>query len=114
MTRIMQWVSIMMLLMALLPFRVASSPLLLAIVCASGALLVRQAVRAGKYSWAVAFVAIVVLFNPVFPVAGSASNVRWMNTLGLATFLTAAVVLTPRRRLTVLSVVNRLPRRESL
>ena len=42
-----------MLLLAVLPLRTASSQVLLAIVvCASGLLLVREAVRAEKYSWA--------------------------------------------------------------
>jgi hypothetical protein len=111
----MQWVSIVMLLLTLWPFRISAGPLLLAlVVCASGVLLVRQAIFAGKYSWAVVFVAMAVLFNPVLPIARSASTVLWANTLGLATFLTAAVALRPERRLTVLSIVNGLPRRESL
>jgi hypothetical protein len=114
MTNIMKWVAITILLLAVL-FRVASSQILVAIVvCVSAVLLVRQAIRAGKYSWAVVFVAIAALFNPIVPIARSGSNVLWLNVLGLATFLTAALALRSGRRLTVLSITSRLPQRESL
>jgi hypothetical protein len=69
MTHIMKWAAITTLLLAVL-LRVASSQVLVAIVvCVSAVLLVRQAIRAGKYSWAVVFVAIAVLFNPIVPIA---------------------------------------------
>src|SRR5215510_4624618 len=114
MTNIMKWAAITVLLLAVL-LRIANSHVLVAIVvCVSAVLLVRQAIRAGKYSWAVVFVAITALFNPIVPIARSGSNVLWMNALGLATFLTAAVALRSGRRLTVLSITSRLPRRESL
>jgi hypothetical protein len=114
MTNIMKWVSITVLLLAVL-FRVASSQVLLAsVVCVSAVLLVKQAIHAERYSWAVIFVAIAALFNPIVPVARSGSNVLWLNALGLATFVTAAVALSSKRRLTVLSITSRLPRRESL
>jgi hypothetical protein len=107
-------VAITILLLAVL-FRVASSQVLVAIVVSvSAVLLVRQAIRAGKYSWAVVFVAIAALFNPIVPIARSGSNILWLNALGLATFLTAAVALKSARRLTVLSITSRLLRRESL
>ena len=49
MTRIMKWLSITMLLLAVLQLPVASHPVLLAIVvCASGLLVAAQAIRAGK------------------------------------------------------------------
>jgi len=112
-TNIMKWAAITILLLAVL-FRVASSQVLVAIVvCVSAVLLVRQAIRAGKYSWAVVFVAIAALFNPIVPIARSGSNILWLNALGLATFLTAAVALRSGR-ITVLSITSRLPRRESL
>ena len=50
----MKWLSITMLLLAVLQLPVASHPVLLAIVVsASSLLVVAQALRAGKYSWAV-------------------------------------------------------------
>src|SRR5215471_12670209 len=75
MTNIMKWVAITILLLAVL-FRVANSQVLVAIVvCVSAVLLVRQAIRAGKFSWAVVFVAIAALFNPIVPIARSGSNI---------------------------------------
>jgi hypothetical protein len=63
MTNIMKWVSITILLLAVL-FRVASSQVLLAIVvCVSAVLLVKQAIHAERYSWAVIFVAICCAFQ---------------------------------------------------
>jgi len=115
MTKIMKWLSITMLLLAVLQLPVASHPVLLAIVvCASSLLVVAQALRAGKYSWAVGFLAIAVLFNPVVPIARSGRDILWINGVGLAAFLAAAVAFKARPALTVLSITNRLPRRESL
>jgi len=113
-TTIMKWVSIMMLLLAVLQFRTGGQLLLAIVVCVSCVLLVRQAVRAGRYSWAIIFVVIAALFNPVVLFARSANAALWVNALGLSTFLIAAIALRPGRRLTVLSITNRSPRRESL
>src|SRR5215472_17033425 len=114
MTNIMKWAAITTLLLAVL-FRGASSQVLVAIVvCVSAVLPVRQAIRAGKYSWALVFVAIAALFNPIVPIARSGSDILWLNALGLVTFLTAALALRSGCRLTVLSITSRLPRRESL
>jgi hypothetical protein len=66
MTKTMKWVFITMLLLAILQLPVARHQVLLSIVvCTSGLLVVAQAVRAGKYPWAIGFLAIAVLFNPV-------------------------------------------------
>ena len=115
MTKIMKWVSITMLLLAVLQLPVASHPLLLAIVvCVSGLLIAAQAVRAGKYSWAVGFLTIAVLFNPVIPIARAGRDVLWIDGVGLAAFLAAAVAFKTSPALTVLSITSPLPRRESL
>ena len=115
MTKIMKWVSITMLLLAVLQLPVANHPVLLTIVvCVSGLLIAAQAVRAGKYSWAVGFIAIAVLFNPVIHIARAGRDVLWIDGIGLAAFLAAAVAFKPRPALTVLSITNHLPRRESL
>ncbi|MGA2632155.1 MAG: DUF6804 family protein [Terriglobia bacterium] len=65
-TKTMKWVSITMLLLALLWPPSTSYQLTLEILISVSALLVvTQAWRAGKYFWAAGFVAIAVLFNPV-------------------------------------------------
>ena len=115
MTKIMKWLSITMLLLAVLQLPVASHAVLLAIVvCGSSLLVVAQALRAGKYSWVVGFLAIAALFNPVVPIARSGRDILWINGVGLAAFLAAAVAFKARPALTVLSITNCLPRRESL
>jgi Family of unknown function (DUF6804) len=75
MTKTMKWVFITMLLLAILQLPVARHQVLLSIVvCTSGLLVVAQAVRAGKYPWAIGFLAIAVLFNPVVSIARSGSD----------------------------------------
>src|SRR5207247_34340 len=88
MTKIMKWLSITMLLLAVLQLPVASHPVLLAtVVCVSGLLIAAQAVRAGKYSWAVGFLAIAVLFNPVVPIARSGRDILCINGIQLTDFV---------------------------
>jgi hypothetical protein len=114
MTKIMKWVSITMLLLAVLRFPVAGHPVLLEIVvCVSGLLIVAQAVRVGRYSWAIGFLAIAFLFNPLIPIARAARDVLWVDGIGLAAFLAAAIAFKARPALTVLSITSDLPRRES-
>src|SRR5438093_12160423 len=104
-----------MLLVAVFHLLVASDLVLFAtVVCVLGLLIAAQAVRAGKFSWAVGFLAIAVLFFPVVPIARSGRDILWINGVGLAAFLAAAVAFKARPALTVLSITNRLPRRESL
>jgi hypothetical protein len=94
--------------------RCESPDVVIHLVCASGLLIVAQAVHSRKYPWAVGFLAIAVLFNPVVPLARSGRNVLWLNGIGLAAFLTAAIALKAGPRLTVLSITSQLPRRKSL
>jgi len=115
MTKTMKWMSITMLLLAIFQLPVASHQTLLSIVvCASGLLIVAQAVRSRKYPWAVGFLAIAVLFNPVVPIARSGRDVLWLNGIGLAAFLTAAIALKAGPERTALSITSHVPRRESL
>ncbi|HYR87831.1 MAG TPA: DUF6804 family protein [Terriglobia bacterium] len=115
MTKIMKWISIAMLLLAVFQFRIVSNQVFLTIVvCASSLLVAMQAFHAGKYAWAVGFLAVAVLFNPFVPLARSGSEVLWLNGFGLAAFLMAEVAMKVRPALTVPSMTNRLPRRESL
>ena len=91
-----------MLLLALLRLPVANHPVLLAIVvCVSALLIVIQAVRAGKYSWAIGFLAIAVLFNPLVPITRPERYVLWVDAIGLAAFLAAAVAFKAQPALTV-------------
>ncbi len=68
-TRSIIWISIAALLVVIFA-RSAGYQLLLQLVISIGALwVVVQAVRTSRYFWAAAFAAIVVLYNPILPVA---------------------------------------------
>ena len=62
-------------------------------VCVSGLLVVTRAVRAGKYIWVAGFSAIVVLFNPVVPIALSGQTFLRLDWLCLAAFLVCLTAL---------------------
>ncbi len=114
-TKIMKWVSIAVLLLAVLRLPAASYQVVLEIVvCVSGLLVVTQAVRAGKYLWAAGFVAIAVLFNPVVPAVLSRKVFLWLDWLCLAAFLLSLAALKRQPRLSMPSITNRTPGSESL
>jgi len=81
------------------------------VVCASGLLVIRQAVRAGQYLLATGFLPIVMLFSPISPIAVSARVFLWLNWIGFAAFLVAVIALKTERTLSMPSITNRTPRR---
>ena len=114
MTKTMKWLSITMLLLAVFRLPVANHQTLLsAVACASGVLIVVQAVRSRKYLWALGFLAIAVLFNPVVSIAHSGRDVLWLNGVGLVAFLMAALAFNGRRALTVLPITNHIANRKT-
>ena len=107
-TKIMMWVSIAVVLLALLELPVTSEPVLVEIVvCASGLLVICQAVRASQYLLATGFLPIAVAFSPVSPIAVSGKAFLWLNWIGLAAFLVAVMVLKTERTLSMPSITNR-------
>jgi uncharacterized protein DUF6804 len=114
-TKIMKWVSIMALLLAVFWRSSANFQLVLeSVVCVTGLLVVMQAVRRGKYFWAAGFLAVAVLFNPVVPVALSKNAFLWLDALCIATFLVSLVVFKRQPRLSIPSITNATPGSESL
>src|SRR6059036_711683 len=114
-TKIMMWLSIAVVLLALLELPVTSEPVLVEIlVCASGLLVLCQAVRAGQYLLATGFLPIVVAFSPISPIAISGGAFLFLNWIGLAAFLVAVIALKTERTLSMPSITNRTPGRESL
>jgi hypothetical protein len=68
-TKIMKWVCISALLLAVIWRSSANYQILLEfLVCLGAVLVVLRAWRMGKYPWAAGFVAIAVLFNPIAPI----------------------------------------------
>src|SRR6266436_6809230 len=113
-TKIMMWVSIAVVLLALLELPVTSEPVLVEIVvCASGLLVLCQAVRAGQYLLATGFLRIVVAFSPISAMAISGRAFLWLNWIGLAAFLVAVMALKTERTLSLPSITNRMARSES-
>ena len=114
-TKVMMWVSMGVLLLALLGLPVTSEKVLLEIVvCASGLLVIRQAVRAAQYVLAAGFLLIVLAFSPISPVAVSTRVFLWLNWIGLAAFLVAVFALKTERALSMPSITSRTLRRRSL
>ena len=107
-TKIMMWVSIAVVLLALLELPVTSEPVLVElVVCASGLLVICQAVRAGQYFLATGFLPIIVAFSSISPIAISGRAFLWMNWISLAAFLVAVIALKTERTLSMPSIANR-------
>jgi hypothetical protein len=119
-TKIMKWLSIAALLLAVLPLpigsqRVGSHRVVLEIVvCVSAILVVTQALRAGKYFWAAGFSVIALLFNPVVPVELSENGFLWVDWLCLAAFLVSLAALKRQPTLSIPSITSRARVTESL
>ena len=116
-TKIMTWVSIAALLLAVLRLPTASYRVLLEfVVCLSALLVVSQGVRSGKYLWAAGFAAIAVLFNPILPVALSRKTLLWLDSFCVMAFLISSAVFKDLRRprLSIPLIADRAPGSESL
>jgi hypothetical protein len=114
-TKTMKWVSVVALLLALVGRPSAGYQTVLEfVVCLSGLLVLAQAVRTGRYIWAVGFMAIAVLFNPVLPVVLSRKITLGLGWVSLATFLVSLAALQGRPILSIPSITDRTPGSESL
>jgi hypothetical protein len=90
----MKWISIAILLPAVFWKATPDYHLALQMVVCVGAILVAwEGYRSGKRIWAIAFVAIAVLFNPFQPLTFSRTMFLWLNLISIATFLASLVVL---------------------
>jgi hypothetical protein len=114
-TKIMKWIAIAALLLALFwhPFAESRKLLELAVLAGAVAVLV-QAVRAGKYVWTGLFVAVACLFNPIRPISFSPSVFLFMNAATLVLFMVSLRGLETRPRLSIASITDRTPGSESL
>jgi len=110
----MKWVSITGLLLALLWRPSTSYQVTLEIlICVSALLVVTQAWRAGKYSWAAGFVAMAVLFNPIVPLALARKTFLWLDLVCLTAFLVSLAVLTAKPLVPMPGIINPNRRIES-
>ena len=106
-TKIMMWVSIAVVLLALLELPVTSEPVLVEfVVCATALLVICQAVRAGQYLLGTGFLPIIVAFSPISPILISGRTFLWLNWISLAAFLVAVITLKTERTLSMPSIMN--------
>ena len=116
-TKIMRWVPIVALLLAVMFWPSAANYQLLLdlVVCVGAIVLVPQAVRAKEYLRAAGFVAIALLFNPVVPVLRHSGNLfLLMIFVCIAPFAVSLAALKTRPLLSIPSITDRNPGSESL
>ncbi len=114
-TKIMKWVAIVALLLAVLRLPMADYRILLGIVvCVSGLLIALQSIHDGRYYWATGFFVMAILFNPVVPFGLSQMVSIGLDWLGLAVFLASLIVLKQKPISSLPSITNPLPPSESL
>jgi hypothetical protein len=116
-TKVMKWVSIAGLLLAVMFWGAARNYQreLNLVVSVAAAVVFIQAVQARKYRWAPGFLAIALLFNPVvpmFPLAGALGLT--LVVLSVAPFAISLVALRPAPLLSIPSITDRNPGSQSL
>jgi uncharacterized membrane protein YccC len=84
------------------------------VVCAAGAAVAAQAVRAKKYVWAIAFVSIAIFFNPVLTFQPPYSRHIGISALCVAAFGLSLVFLQNLPTKTIASITEQHPESESL
>ena len=116
-TKIVKWISIAALFLAAAFWRSAANYQLLlnVVVCAGALVVLMQAVRAKEYGWAVGFIALALLFNPVVPVFKLSGELQLLLvTVCIAPFAISLAALKTQPLLSIPSITNRNPGSESL
>jgi len=114
-TKMMKWLSIVVLLPAVFWQPSAGYQLALQFVVCGGAMLVAlQAVRGEKYVWAIGFVGIAMLFNPFQPLAFSRAVFLSLGWVSVATFLVSLAALKAQPGLAVPSITGQSRRDHEL
>ncbi len=107
-TKIMKWISIAGLLLAVLWRPSENYQLLLQFVVCTGAILVAwEGYRSANHLWAIGFFSIALLFNPIQPLTPSREMFLWLDLLSLATFLGSLVLLRAQPKLSIPSIRSR-------
>ena len=84
------------------------------VVCAAAVMAALESFQTGKMRWAILFVFMAGVFNPVFSVGLSRSVFMGVATLSLGMFLLSVVMVKARPRLSIASITGRTPGSESL
>ena len=116
-TKVMKWVSITALLLAVVFWRAAPNyqSELNIVVCAAAAVVLIQAFQAKKYRWAAGFLGLALLFNPAMPVFRLAGGLGLsLVVLAIVSFAISLIALRPHPLLSIPSITDRNPGRQSL
>ena len=106
-TKTMKWVSITVILLALLwPSLLNHQVALEILICVGALLVVAQAWRAGKYSWAAGFVAIAVLFNPALARTVSSPVFIGLSWVSIAAFVLSLAGFTEKPLAPMPGIIN--------
>jgi hypothetical protein len=113
----MKWLSIVALLLAMVFWPLAGSFQieLNLVVSVAAAIVLVQAFQARNYVWAAGFLAVAVLFNPLFPVFQLSGILGLaLVVFTIAPFAISLVALRPNPLLSAPSITDRTPGRRSL
>ena len=117
-TTIMKWGAIAaLLILAALNSRSLADyrTVLAALLVFAGAIVVLvQSTSRGKYLWATAFLAVGVLFNPVLPIMLPRNTFVMLELVSLVLFAVSLAALKTIPRLSIASITDRTPGRQSL
>jgi hypothetical protein len=117
-TRTMKWLAIAALVWLLVVLWRSSANystiLAASAVWAVTIVLLVQAIRAESYIWAATFIAVVALFNPIWPVMFARKVFLWLDAACILVFLTSLWLFKAQPRLSLLSITELTPRGESL
>lgn len=106
-TKIMQWISIAGLLLAVLWRPSEDYQLLLQFVVCAGAILVAwEGYRSAKHLWAIGFFSIALLFNPIQPAAFSRAMFLWVDLICVGMFLVPLAALKRKPILSMPSITS--------
>jgi hypothetical protein len=114
-TTIMKYVAIATLLMGMfwrLPPNLRSY--LDFVITAAAVFVLVQAVHFRKYAWAVAFLVMACVFNPVQPIGFSFSVLVALQVISATLFAVSLIALRTNPRMTIASIIQANPRTESL
>jgi hypothetical protein len=114
-TKIVKWIAVAALLLALFWHPFAESRRLLQLAVLGGAVAgLVQAVRTGKYLWLGIFLVVAGLFNPIRPVSLSASLFLALDAITLVLFMVSLGRSAMKPKLSIASITDRTPGSESL
>ena len=109
-TKMMKWISVVVLLLAGLRLPTTGNQVLLEIVvCLSSLLAITQAVSASQYFWAAGFLTIAIIFNPIVTLGLSGKTLLWLNWACLATFLLSLAAWNRRSIPSRAPITDRMP-----